>query len=189
MPHVIWSIMWTTNNAKLRANKRIEQLVNDERIPSRYRKRLENHLRTVSFFFPSKQDSDSRLNYSTTQWALQGNASGVPQHEDGDCGGAYWRKSRSGRTSSKLIPWHGIPRFCMLIIMLPRRQGQWFKVRGRIPTDDPAIHACTIAYASDSGILMTALRANGLVSGRRIGMMTSLDHSVWFHAPTRADEW
>ncbi|KAI8147068.1 HotDog domain-containing protein [Fennellomyces sp. T-0311] len=66
--------------------------------------------------------------------------------------------------------------------------GQWFKTRDRLPDNDPALHACTIAYASDSGILMTAVRANGLMGRKGIGMMASLDHSMWFHAPTRADE-
>ncbi|KAI9498465.1 thioesterase-like superfamily-domain-containing protein [Zychaea mexicana] len=69
------------------------------------------------------------------------------------------------------------------------RQGQWFKVRDRLPDNDAALHACTIAYASDSGILMTAVRANGMMARKGIGMMASVDHSMWFHAPTRADEW
>ncbi|KAG2216765.1 hypothetical protein INT45_005879 [Circinella minor] len=68
-------------------------------------------------------------------------------------------------------------------------QGQWFKARETLPGNDAALHACSIAYASDSGILMTAVRANGLIARKNIGMMASLDHSIWFHAPTRADEW
>ena len=68
-------------------------------------------------------------------------------------------------------------------------QGQWFKARETLPGNDAALHACSIAYASDSGILMTAVRANGLIARKHIGMMASLDHSIWFHAPTRADEW
>ncbi|KAI9262367.1 thioesterase-like superfamily-domain-containing protein [Phascolomyces articulosus] len=68
-------------------------------------------------------------------------------------------------------------------------QGQWFKARERLPDNDPALHACSIAYASDSGILMTAVRANGMMARKGVGMMASLDHSMWFHAPTRADEW
>lgn len=52
------------------------------------------------------------------------------------------------------------------------------------------LHACIIAYASDSGFLNTAARANGFsYNSDSIGMMTSLDHSVWFHMPARADEW
>ncbi|KAF7727865.1 Acyl-CoA thioesterase 8 [Apophysomyces ossiformis] len=66
-------------------------------------------------------------------------------------------------------------------------QRRWFKTCGKL-SDDPRLHACVIAYASDSGFIMTAARANG-VSQRAIGMMTSLDHSMWFHAPARADEW
>ncbi|KAI7849771.1 thioesterase-like superfamily-domain-containing protein [Circinella umbellata] len=68
-------------------------------------------------------------------------------------------------------------------------QGQWFKTQERLPESDPALHACSIAYASDRGILMAAVRANGLVARRGISMMASIDHSMWFHAPARADEW
>ncbi|KAG2222024.1 hypothetical protein INT45_003669 [Circinella minor] len=67
-------------------------------------------------------------------------------------------------------------------------QGQWFKTQERLPENDPALHACSIAYASDRGILMAAVRANGLVARRGISMMASIDHSMWFHAPARADE-
>lgn len=51
-------------------------------------------------------------------------------------------------------------------------------------------HACIIAYASDSGFINTAATANGYTfNSQGIGMMTSLDHTVWFHTPARADEW
>ncbi|KAG2227460.1 hypothetical protein INT45_007485 [Circinella minor] len=66
-------------------------------------------------------------------------------------------------------------------------QYRWFKTKGEL-SDDPRLHACIIAYASDSGFIGTAALANGL-SPRAIGMMASLDHSMWFHAPARADEW
>jgi acyl-CoA thioesterase II len=52
------------------------------------------------------------------------------------------------------------------------------------------LHACIIAYASDSGFLNTAARANGFsYNSASIGMMTSLDHCIWFHKQARADEW
>ncbi|KAI9245522.1 thioesterase-like superfamily-domain-containing protein [Phascolomyces articulosus] len=70
-----------------------------------------------------------------------------------------------------------------------QHRGQWFKAQERLPDNDPALHACSIAYASDRGILMGALRANGIVGRRGISMMASIDHSIWFHALTRADEW
>ncbi|KAI7904584.1 HotDog domain-containing protein [Cokeromyces recurvatus] len=66
---------------------------------------------------------------------------------------------------------------------------RWFKTRGSL-NDDMKLHACIIAYASDSGFLNTAATANGLsYNSESIGMMTSLDHTIWFHAPTRVDEW
>lgn len=68
-------------------------------------------------------------------------------------------------------------------------QRRWFKTRGPL-TDDMRLHACVIAYASDSGFLNTAAKANGVsYTSPSVGMMTSLDHSIWFHKPTRADEW
>ncbi|KAI8968989.1 HotDog domain-containing protein [Mycotypha africana] len=64
---------------------------------------------------------------------------------------------------------------------------RWFKTRGQLDTDK-RLHACVVAYASDSGFIGTAARANGVPS-KGIGMLASLDHSMWFHVPTRADEW
>ncbi|KAI9264477.1 HotDog domain-containing protein [Sporodiniella umbellata] len=71
------------------------------------------------------------------------------------------------------------------------RQGdqRWFKTRERLG-DDFKLHACCIAYASDSGLLNVAAVAHGMTySSESVGMMTSLDHTIWFHTPTRADDW
>lgn len=55
---------------------------------------------------------------------------------------------------------------------------------------DLKLHTCAIAYASDRGFLDVAARANGTsYTSENIGMMMSLDHSMWFHKPARADEW
>lgn len=64
---------------------------------------------------------------------------------------------------------------------------RWFKTRGQLGSDK-RLHACVIAYASDSGFVGTAAKANDVPS-RGIGMLASLDHSMWFHAPARADNW
>ncbi|ORX59377.1 Thioesterase/thiol ester dehydrase-isomerase [Hesseltinella vesiculosa] len=70
------------------------------------------------------------------------------------------------------------------------RQYQWFRAKERVETDDRKVHACILAYASDSNLLATANQANGLsFPSKRVGMMASLDHSIWFHHPCRADEW
>ena len=64
----------------------------------------------------------------------------------------------------------------------------WFRATGRLP-DEPAIHRCVLAYASD----MTLLDASLIPHGRSVFsadiMAASLDHALWFHRPFRADEW
>ncbi|KAI8979343.1 HotDog domain-containing protein [Mycotypha africana] len=66
---------------------------------------------------------------------------------------------------------------------------RWFKTRGAL-NDDMKLHACIIAYASDSGLINVAATANGLsYNSESMGMMASLDHTMWFHAPARADDW
>ena len=64
----------------------------------------------------------------------------------------------------------------------------WIRTTGPLP-DDPAIHQCVLAYASDMMLLDTSLVPHGrTVFDRRI-MAASLDHALWFHRPFRADEW
>jgi acyl-CoA thioesterase-2 len=64
----------------------------------------------------------------------------------------------------------------------------WIRTTGPLP-DDPAVHQCALAYASD----MTLLDATLIAHGRSVfdpGIQAaSLDHALWFHAPFRADEW
>ncbi len=64
----------------------------------------------------------------------------------------------------------------------------WIRATGRLP-DDPAIHRCVLAYASDMTLLDTALVAHGRSVLDRTIMAASLDHALWFHRPFRADEW
>ncbi|WP_443043172.1 hypothetical protein [Streptomyces sp. NBC_00371] len=63
----------------------------------------------------------------------------------------------------------------------------WFRTVGALP-DDPALHACALAYISDAPLAPTALVPYG--EPRPVGVvLASLDHSMWFHRPFRADEW
>ncbi|KAI9483342.1 MAG: HotDog domain-containing protein [Benjaminiella poitrasii] len=69
---------------------------------------------------------------------------------------------------------------------------RWFKTRDDLNDDEDAkLHACIVAYASDSGFVSTSAAANGYsLNSSKIGMMTSLDHSIWFHtANVKADDW
>lgn len=64
----------------------------------------------------------------------------------------------------------------------------WVKSSGSL-SDDPAHHQAALAYASDYGILSTALQPHGRNVRDRDLMAASLDHSLWFHRSFRADEW
>jgi acyl-CoA thioesterase-2 len=64
----------------------------------------------------------------------------------------------------------------------------WFRAVGRLP-DEPWVHQAVLAYASDYGLLVTALQPHGIAYRTRGLQLASLDHSLWMHRPFRADEW
>ena len=64
----------------------------------------------------------------------------------------------------------------------------WFRADGTLP-DDLAIHQAILAYASDYGLLVTALQPHGIPYRAPGLQLASLDHSLWMHRPLRADEW
>ena len=64
----------------------------------------------------------------------------------------------------------------------------WIKATGALP-DDPAIHQCVLAYASDMTLLDAALARHGRTLFEPIFMAASLDHALWIHRPFRADDW
>jgi acyl-CoA thioesterase II len=67
-------------------------------------------------------------------------------------------------------------------------QKVWVRATGKLP-DDPDIHRCVLAYASDMTLLDTALFAHGRGIFDSDLQPASLDHALWFHRPFRADEW
>ncbi len=69
----------------------------------------------------------------------------------------------------------------------PTRQ-VWFRVIDALPPE-AWIHQAILAYASDYGLLTTALQSHGIGYRTRGLQLASLDHSVWLHRPFRADEW
>jgi acyl-CoA thioesterase-2 len=64
----------------------------------------------------------------------------------------------------------------------------WFRALSPLP-DDRIIHQAVLAYASDYGLLPTALHPHGVAYRDRRLQIASLDHSLWLHRPFRADEW
>jgi acyl-CoA thioesterase-2 len=64
----------------------------------------------------------------------------------------------------------------------------WIRATGTLP-DEPAIHQCVLAYASDMTLLDAALIPHGRSVFDKDIMAASLDHALWFHRPFRADDW
>lgn len=72
----------------------------------------------------------------------------------------------------------------------PRQPTQsiWMRANGMLP-DDPKLHQCILAYASDFTLLDTALIAHGKLLFDTDIQLASLDHAMWLHRSFRADEW
>ncbi|KAL8814640.1 MAG: hypothetical protein Q9223_006154 [Gallowayella weberi] len=102
-----------------------------------------------------------------------------------------------------------------------KKTRQWIKARGRISASDgPQPHLSALAYMSDSYFIGTVARVHNLISSPNkkkeiknhemakvedaenssadkqqprssVGMMVSLDHTIYFHRPKeiKADEW
>lgn len=71
----------------------------------------------------------------------------------------------------------------------PRHPSQtrlWTRIDGRL-SDDPLEHLATFTYASDVSLLGASLAAHPTDPTKV--QMASLDHTIWFHRPFRADEW
>jgi len=68
----------------------------------------------------------------------------------------------------------------------PSKAQVWMRIVGRL-SDDPVEHLAVFTYASDVLLLGAALAAHD-VDPAAVQMAT-LDHTIWFHRPFRADEW
>ncbi len=67
-------------------------------------------------------------------------------------------------------------------------QAFWFRANDRLP-DDPQVHRCLLAYATDHALLTVALRPHGRSWVLHDTLVASLDHALWFHRPARFDDW
>jgi acyl-CoA thioesterase II len=71
---------------------------------------------------------------------------------------------------------------------LEPRQRLWVRADGELP-DDPLLHACVAAYASDLSLYDTIVRPHQIHWEETNFMGASLDHCMWFHRRFRADDW
>lgn len=70
---------------------------------------------------------------------------------------------------------------------LEPKQMFWVRAQGYIGDGDMKMHCCVAAYISDYAFLGTALLPHD--DHYSAHFIVSLDHSMWFHAPFRADHW
>ena len=64
----------------------------------------------------------------------------------------------------------------------------WMRAKGSLP-HDPLLHSAVLAYMSDYSLLEPVLRRHGRAWRDPAMRVASLDHSMWFHRPARADDW
>lgn len=64
----------------------------------------------------------------------------------------------------------------------------WIRAIGEMP-DDVLAHQSVLAYASDYGLLGTALLPHGISYQQPHVQAATLNHAIWFHRPFRMDEW
>lgn len=70
----------------------------------------------------------------------------------------------------------------------PARAQLWVRVAGSL-SDDPLEHLATFTYASDMTLIGSTLVPHGKWVSSPGMQVASLDHTIWFHRPFRADEW
>jgi acyl-CoA thioesterase II len=70
----------------------------------------------------------------------------------------------------------------------PPHEMLWIRATGALP-DDPALHQCLLAYASDMSLLDTGMLPHGIGWFDNKVQLASLDHAMWFHRPFRVDDW
>jgi acyl-CoA thioesterase-2 len=70
----------------------------------------------------------------------------------------------------------------------PARARLWIRIGGKM-ADDPIIQNAAFTYASDLTLLGSTLVPHGVHIGSPKVQPASLDHTIWFHRPFRADEW
>ena len=86
----------------------------------------------------------------------------------------------------------GLENFAVPVAAGAARSLVWSRFPGNLP-DDPRVHACALAYITDTNAMDAAASSHPALiadaDDHETLMMASLDHAVWFHRPTRADDW
>jgi acyl-CoA thioesterase-2 len=70
----------------------------------------------------------------------------------------------------------------------PAQARLWIRINGTLD-DDELTHRAAFTYLSDLTLLGSSLVPHGVPIGSPKVQAASLDHSIWFHRPFRADAW
>ena len=70
---------------------------------------------------------------------------------------------------------------------VPQR-AHWLRTHSPLP-DDPNLHQAIIAFTSDFSLMGAGLMPHGISFMTTSLQAASIDHSMHFHHPIRADEW
>jgi acyl-CoA thioesterase-2 len=72
---------------------------------------------------------------------------------------------------------------------LPRTY--WFRMESAAGFENPSEHRCLLAFMSDYWLASAAVapHLSPTSKGSDLSSIASLNHSIWFHGPVRADEW
>ena len=71
---------------------------------------------------------------------------------------------------------------------LPPEKHIWIRAVDKLP-DTYSLHQNLLAYVSDYELLGTSTLPHGVLYGRNMVQMASLDHALWFHRDVRVDDW
>lgn len=67
-------------------------------------------------------------------------------------------------------------------------RAHWMRAQDRLP-DDPFLHQCVLAFASDFAFMGTAMLPHKAHFFQPWMQCASIDHAMWFHRPFRIDDW
>jgi len=65
----------------------------------------------------------------------------------------------------------------------------WLRLAGPLPSPDPTLQRCLLAYVSDHHLLETATLPHGLSFSAGDVRIASIDHAMWFHRPFDIADW
>jgi len=65
----------------------------------------------------------------------------------------------------------------------------WIRFAGTVAADDQVLARCLLAYASDMGLVSTAVLPHADTVARSTIQMASLDHALWIHRTVPMHDW